>query len=66
MKIQINGVDKEIHQPIPLKDVVEQFCNRTSNVIAEVNGNIVPCDEWNQKEIKHGDTIELVSFVGGG
>lgn len=35
-------------------------------VAVEQNGNIVPKVQYEQKVLKEGDNIEVVSFVGGG
>lgn len=66
MKIKINGTEKEYSNPIPLQELVNQFCKNTKHVIAEVNGEIVAADAWSKRTIQSGDAIELVSFVGGG
>lgn len=66
MKITINGQDKAWAAGADLKSVIEHFTKDASRVIAEVNGQIVKCDQWPATAVKDGDTIELVSFVGGG
>ena len=66
MKIKINGTEKEFSNPIPLQELVSQFCKNSKHVIAEVNGEIVNASQWKDKAIAEGDNIELVSFVGGG
>ena len=66
MKITLNGTEKEISSSDSLQEIVQQFCKQSKNIIAEVNGEIVKGTDWPQKKIQDGDTIELVSFVGGG
>ena len=66
MKIILNGQTKECPESIRLKGVVEQFCQDTRHVIAEVNGTIIKNTQWSQRTLSDGDTIELVNFVGGG
>lgn len=69
MKITINGQVKELSSATNLKDVISQFCKderSSSRVITELNGDIVKCAQWPETQVKDGDTIELVSFVGGG
>ena len=65
MKLTINGKPKEI-TAANISEVVGQFCTNQKNIITEVNGAIVPSAQWNSTPVKDGDTIELVSFVGGG
>jgi sulfur carrier protein len=69
MKITINGQARELSPSASLKDIVSQFCQderSSSRVITEHNGNIVKCAQWQDTPVKDGDTIELVSLVGGG
>jgi sulfur carrier protein len=66
MKVIINGTPKELPIPIGLEQLVGQFCKNPTHVIAEVNGEIIRSPQWPGRTIKEGDTIELVSFVGGG
>ena len=66
MRIILNGRGKEFHQPMNLKNLVNQFRKDTIRVVAEVNGTIVKSPEWETRMIKEGDKVELVNFVGGG
>jgi sulfur carrier protein len=66
MKITLNGQSKEFITKINLKEVVEQFCQNSNRVIAEVNGDIIRSHQWETLSLNDGDSIELVSFVGGG
>ena len=66
MKITLNGKTRELTNALNLENVVGQFCKDKNPVIAELNGEIIKNPLWEETLIKEGDTIELVSFVGGG
>ncbi|MEI7999483.1 MAG: sulfur carrier protein ThiS [Candidatus Omnitrophota bacterium] len=66
MKVTINGTIKEITNISHLSDIVTQFCKQPKNIITEINGQIMPSNQWSNTSIKDGDMIELVAFVGGG
>lgn len=66
MNITVNGTPKQYPSPIPLAELVGQFCKNPKHVIAEVNGEILRSSQWAGRSIAEGDTIELVGFVGGG
>ena len=66
MQITINGQQKEFSPSLNLKTIIDQFCQETKHVIAEVNGDIVKNTQWENKTLANGDTVELVNFVGGG
>ncbi len=66
MKLTINGTLKELPSALPLTAVVAQFCKNPKHVIAELNGTIIAAGDWDKTTLKEADTIELVTFVGGG
>jgi len=66
MQITINGQPKAFEADQSLKNVITQVSPNSERVIAELNGDIVKSPEWDNTEIKDGDSLELVSFVGGG
>ena len=66
MIIKLNGQNKEFSTSPKLQEIIIQFCKNSQTVIAEVNGAIVERSQWGHKVITEGDSIELVSFVGGG
>lgn len=66
MKITLNGKTRELTNALNLENIVGQFCKDKNPVIAELNGEIIKNLLWEETLIKEGDTIELVSFVGGG
>ncbi len=66
MTITLNGKSQEFSGETSLNDIVQQFCRSTRRVIAELNGEIVRDPRWDEIIIRDGDTLELVSFVGGG
>ncbi len=66
MYITLNGQKKEVSPSQNLRDVIVQFSQSPAVLIAEVNGTIVKKKQWDEICVNDGDTIELVSFVGGG
>jgi len=66
MKVKLNGLEKIFADNQNLEQIIIQFCKDTQRVIAEVNGEIVKQPRWEETQIQEGDSVELVSFVGGG
>ena len=66
MNITLNGQRKEILPAQNLREVIGRFAQGPAVLIAEVNGTIIKKDQWDEIPVNDGDTIELVSFVGGG
>ena len=66
MNIIINGTSRELTSTQNLSEIVSAYCKQPKHVITELNGTIVPSDQWPQTSVKDGDALELVTFVGGG
>jgi thiamine biosynthesis protein ThiS len=52
--------------PATLFALLEKLGIGTATVVAEVDGRIVTPEEFARTEIRDGQTIELVKFMGGG
>ena len=66
MTIVLNGEEKSFDAPLTLATLVEQLGMKPGRVAAEVNRAIVQRDRWSTTELRDGDRIEIVHFVGGG
>ena len=66
MNIIINGTPQQLSSAKNLSDIVSAYCKQSKHVITELNGTIVSSDQWIQTNLQDGDTLELVTFVGGG
>ena len=66
MNIIINGMTQQLTSAKNLSDLVSVYCKHPKHVITELNGTIVPSDQWTQTSLKDGDALEIVTFVGGG
>ena len=65
MRVTVNGQTKDIREAT-LKDLIERFARHPQRVIAELNGEIIDREQWENTVLKDGDRLELVGFVGGG
>lgn len=66
MNITINGKLNKFTENLSLAQLISEFCKNPKHVIAEVNESIIKTPLWETTQLKDGDSIELVSFVGGG
>ena len=66
MNITINGKPHPLNTTKNLTDIVNDYCKNPKHVITELNGTIIPSEKWALTSLKEGDTLELVTFVGGG
>lgn len=65
MELRVNGENRSF-DGCTLRDLIELMELNPSRVAVELNGNIVPRAEFGNTELKNGDSLEIVHFVGGG
>ena len=66
MKLQINGEQRELPDGLSLAALVEYLGMKPDRVAVELNLEIVPRTNWQAIQLKDGDKLEIVHFVGGG
>lgn len=67
--LKINGVEKQFpagQLPSTMTELLEQLDIKAATVVAEVDGQIVECKKFTETNLRNGQSIELVRFVGGG
>ena len=67
MRIQINGEQREFPQSsLSLNQLIDTLSLPPQRIAVEVNKMIVRRSDWEKTNLKDGDQIEIVHFVGGG
>ena len=71
MKLHINGEEATVaavpvQDPFTLAALIESLNMKSDRVAVELNREIVPRNLWPQTQLKEGDRLEIVHFVGGG
>ena len=68
MKIRVNGEERLIQssEEVSLNETMKLLGYSSNTVVVELNKLIINSEEWNDKFIKNGDNLEVVSIVGGG
>lgn len=68
MKLLINGKEQELEfsSSATLTSLLETLTILGDRVAVELNGDIVSRSQWQETQLKEGDKLEIVHFVGGG
>ena len=69
MKLFINGESKEIKltsKTFLLEDLIKLLGYQPQLVVVELNGTIINPQNWIHTKINDGDSLEVVTIVGGG
>lgn len=63
--VTVNGMEMALSGKTIMEYLVSANYN-AARVAVERNGEIVPKAQYEETILKDGDTLEIVSFVGGG
>ena len=69
MNLSINGEQKSIDpsdENYSLKDLIKDLGYPPQMVVVEMNGTIINPQHWENTTVKDGDSLEVVTIVGGG
>ena len=69
MRLTINGEQKDIEpteNPLNLAILIEQLGHHPRLIVVEFNGTILSPQNWRQQNVQDGDSLEIVTIVGGG
>jgi thiamine biosynthesis protein ThiS len=66
MNITLNGEKKEIPDDVTIIGLLDFLKIQHQRVAVELNMEIVKKDRYGETPIKEGDSLEVVSFMGGG
>ncbi|GJL66435.1 MAG: hypothetical protein NPIRA05_14060 [Nitrospirales bacterium] len=66
MDIQVNGESQTLQDGLTVTDLLQQLDIRSEQVAVELNLQILERDNFSKSILRHGDTIEILSFIGGG
>ncbi len=66
MRLKINGKERQFPEPLGLDELLGQLGVEQQGLVVELNREILPLERYSEIELKDGDTLELIQFVGGG
>lgn len=66
-KIIVNGEAQEVILPLTLTELIKQNdVQQPEMVSVQVNEDFADRSEWDGIQIKEGDTVDFLYFMGGG
>lgn len=64
--MKVNGKTVRLEEPVSLAEFLEAGGYSLFRIAVELNGVVVPKEAYGAVTLSPGDTLEIVSFVGGG
>lgn len=66
-KITVNGEAQEVSLPLNLTELIRQNnVEQPEMVSVQVNDEFTDREEWDSIQIKEGDNVDFLYFMGGG
>lgn len=66
IQIHVNGEARTWRSGATVADLLQDLAIRTERVAVELNLEILDRAAFGQRQIKDGDRVEILSFIGGG
>ncbi|HET8942550.1 MAG TPA: sulfur carrier protein ThiS [Rudaea sp.] len=66
LTISLNGAQHELVEAISVAELLAENGYAQRRVAVEINQEIVPKSEHEQRQLRDGDRIEVVHAIGGG
>ena len=66
MQIILNGDNLDISETLSIEALLARVGKSPEHVAVECNGQVVEAKEFPKLQLKSGDVLEIVHFVGGG
>ena len=66
--LKINGVEKQFPEGVPgtVAELIQNLGYDTAAIVAEIDGQIIKKEDFDNTTLKQEQTVELLRFVGGG
>ena len=64
--VKINGQEVTFGKEISVTEYLEENGYQISRIAVELNVEILPKYQYSDTMLKNGDSMEIVTFVGGG
>ncbi|MDD4891300.1 MAG: sulfur carrier protein ThiS [Phycisphaerae bacterium] len=66
MRTIVNGRDKELRDGMTIAELLAHDKIEHVRVAVELNGQVVPRQDFSKVRLRDGDSLEVVTLVGGG
>ncbi|HSW31048.1 MAG TPA: sulfur carrier protein ThiS [Longimicrobiales bacterium] len=66
IKVRLNGKERDIGEGHTVRSLLESLELHPALVVVELNKEILARDAYGDTQVREGDNLELVHFVGGG
>ena len=66
-KIYVNGDAQEVNLPLSVSELIKQLLVENPEMVSvQVNEEFAEREDWDSVQIKEGDKVDFLYFMGGG
>lgn len=66
-KIYVNGEGREVNLPLSVTELIKQSDVQQPDMVSvQVNEEFAEREEWDAIQLKEGDKVDFLYFMGGG
>ena len=66
-KIYVNGDAQEVSLPLNVSELIKQLLVENPEMVSvQVNEEFAERDDWERIQLKEGDNVDFLYFMGGG
>jgi len=66
IRVMINGTERLVPRGLSVSQLLEQLDLVPATIVVELNREILDRSDYEETDVREGDRLELVHFVGGG
>ncbi len=66
LEIKLNNKNKKLQKNYSIIDLVKILDLNPNGIVIEVNLKIIKKEKWGEVILNNGDSVEIITFMGGG
>ena len=66
IRISLNGNTRDVREGTTILKLLKELEVEEFKIIVQVSGQIIANNKYHLKELKDGDIVEIINFIGGG
>ncbi|MCP4365645.1 MAG: sulfur carrier protein ThiS [Planctomycetes bacterium] len=66
MRLRVNGETETYPDGITVRELLDSMGVSNRPVAVELNRKVIPRDKLGEKTLREDDSLEIITFVGGG
>ena len=66
MRVMLNGESRHVRDALTVDELVGDLGLNQRRIAVEVNREVLARDQYGAHQLREGDVVEIIQFIGGG